>query len=205
MYTRRPTTQYETLLALVKRNHSIPELSGIVDTDTLAKNLHERFINTYFTNDFDDNLFKNEKIEINDVSIQAWLSRQPTGTIEKLESSEPLENIALNVYTYMIKASVKPQLDCTAPFSYPALQTIAYHDKFVNAIFCPVFRQLKNRILNCLKSKFQIYCNMSPEEFENKLSNLYDSDALKNKYHRELDIGKYDKSQGLVALMFDVR
>lgn len=111
---------------------------------------------------------------------------------------ESLEKTALNVYNYMIKTSVKPKLDTNAPYSYVALQTIAYQEKYINAIFCPIFRQMKNRVLHCLKSKFQIYCDMSPEEFENLMSELYNSSDFISKYHRELDVGKYDKSQGLV-------
>lgn len=76
MYTKRPITQYETLLALVKRNHNIPELAGIVDMETLAEKMHERFMNTYFTDQYNRVMFRQEEICVNPVSIQSWLEGQ---------------------------------------------------------------------------------------------------------------------------------
>lgn len=111
MSKKRPLTQYETLLALVKRNHSIPELSGVVDKNKLADKLHENIMNTYLNDNYDKNLVTENAITIDADSIQDWLEGQPTGTVEKIVNSECVEQTALNMYKYMIKASVKPKLD----------------------------------------------------------------------------------------------
>lgn len=44
---------------------------------------------------------------------------------------------------------------------------------------------------------------MSLEDFENKLSELYNSDNFKQKYYRKLNVGEYNTGQKLIALKIE--
>ena len=46
----------------------------------------------------------------------------------------------IDAYTHMIKRQPKAKLDCSVQTDYPALQTIVYNPKSVNAVFGPAYR-----------------------------------------------------------------
>jgi len=103
----------------------------------------------------------------------------------------------------MNKKTVKPTLDISAPFTYPALQTIAFHDKNVNVIFCPVFRDLKKRLLDVLDKRFLMFCDMSPDEFVAIMNQRFYAACLDEQEKLEIDISKYDKSQSEFMFLFE--
>jgi len=82
------------------------------------------------------------------------LKGQPPKTLGQISADTAYWDTALNVYHFMNKKSVKSALEVNAPYAYQALQTIAFHDKNVNVVFCPVFRDLKRRMLDVLDKRF---------------------------------------------------
>ena len=56
-------------------------------------------------------------------------------------------------------------IDYEIQCEYPALQTIVYHPKVVNAVFCPVFKYLTTKFLSMVdSSKFFFYTRKKPED-----------------------------------------
>jgi hypothetical protein len=93
----------------------------------------------------------------------------------------------------MIKSQPKQKLDLSIQDEYPALQTIVYHSKKINAIFGPMFSELTRMLLERIDtSKFLFYTRKTPEQIEEFFSDLDSSQAMEI---LELDISKYDKSQ----------
>lgn len=67
-------------------------------------------------------------------------------------------------------------------------------------MFCPIFREIKTRLLRVLDPRFMLFCDMSPEEFSTELIKRFSTDGIQGKKKLEIDISKYDKSQGVIAL-----
>ncbi|APT35499.1 ORF2 [Nesidiocoris tenuis virus] len=114
------------------------------------------------------------------------------------ENPSSLYEWALNHYSYMIKSRPKPPLTEEAIDEYTALQTIAYHEKFINAIFCPLMREVKKRLLAILDPRFVLFTDMSPDDFADRLTRTFSEELFSKDYvgHvKESDIRKFDKSQ----------
>nr|QZZ63341.1 hypothetical protein [Leuven Virga-like virus 1] len=197
----RPRSQRETLLAYQKRNNNVPQLSETNSLAVVMDLLLEKFM-VYIDNDKIDlfNSFRHEQISLNSESIDLWLRGQSNKNVAF--NDEFLCDINLTLYDFMIKT--KPKVDATeeAPFNYAALQTIAYHSQAINQLLCPVFRDLKERLLTVLDKRFLIFSDLSSAEFAEEM-NKYHPDGLQNCNVYEIDISKYDKSQGELALELD--
>lgn len=205
MYNNRVPSQLETLLAMIKRNFNVPDLNGVVDNDMISDLMVERFVKTFIPIENEDVFMamKTKTIDINSSSIQSWLRTQSTAAVGQIKPVDAYWNTNLNTYHFMNKKSVKPALEINAPYSYPALQTIAFHDKNVNAVFCPVFRDLKERLLSVLDKRFLLFCDVSPDDFVRLLNERFDPACLDHSEKLEIDISKYDKSQGELMYMFE--
>ena len=68
-----------------------------------------------------------------------WFSCQPTSAVGQLANFNFIDLPAFDTYMHMIKRQPKSRLDTSIQSEYPALQTIVYHPKVVNAVFGPVF------------------------------------------------------------------
>lgn len=90
----------------------------------------------------------------NGVSLTEWLATQGSGVINLIDSDTAVQEKPLTFYNFMIKTTVKPQLDMNAVNVYNSLQTIAYHPKEINAIFCPISKEIKKRLLSILDPKY---------------------------------------------------
>nr|AYP67558.1 RNA-dependent RNA polymerase [Ingleside virus]UJQ88144.1 MAG: RNA-dependent RNA polymerase [Ingleside virus]UJQ88146.1 MAG: RNA-dependent RNA polymerase [Ingleside virus]UJQ88152.1 MAG: RNA-dependent RNA polymerase [Ingleside virus]UJQ88154.1 MAG: RNA-dependent RNA polymerase [Ingleside virus] len=204
---RARTTLKQVLKAYFDRNGSVPELSGIVADDLMAENLYSKFVRTYVERDDVFSLYEGNPVDINVDSIEEWLYTQPPGTAEAAFDTD-YWNIfyrELNRFSYILKALPKPKLALGAAFKFPSPQTIAHQTKDVNAVFCPIVRELKRRLIAVLRSNHIVYSDMSPSDFETLLSGRFPPSAVAAFPHMlEVDISKYDKSQGRLALKFEV-
>ncbi|APG77763.1 hypothetical protein [Wuhan insect virus 8] len=214
MYFTRDTTSREIRLALEKRNLAVPRMSGIIDIELVADDMLDRFI----YNCFDENMLRFHNVDTLTLSandVHFWLKNQETHVLSQIVPDFCLHKRAIDTYNFSIKRHPKPNLTIDATRSYAALQTIVYHEKDINAMFCTQFRKIKDRMTACLLPHVMMYCDMSPAEFSDKLNrNHYsqlavfsgdDSYLTDGNVNLEIDISKYDKSQGLLALEFDCR
>nr|UTQ79680.1 replicase protein [Aphis glycines nege-like virus 1 iso AG1] len=212
MYPTRSVTSREVRIALEKRNLAVPQLSGYVDaSDTSKKMLDSLITNCFDASKLKTNNYRTLGLSGNDV--HDWLRGQEVHVVDQIVPDFPLHKRAIDNYMYSIKRCPKPNLTIDAAKSYAALQTIVYHEKDINALFCTQFRKIKSRIMNSLLPHIKIFCDMSPAEFADELTKDIDkvlavfsgddSYISDGHYNMEIDISKYDKSQGLLALEFD--
>ncbi|UHM27629.1 MAG: RNA-dependent RNA polymerase [Fushun virga-like virus 1] len=203
----RPSNQIETILGMCKRNFAAPKLSGVVDNDELSDVLIRCLKETYIREEcqhlFD--IYATDKICADPHSIERWLNDQPNGVVKLIAKDLPLHERKLNEYMYKIKETPKPQLDCDAPYVYSSVQTIAYHPKDINAIFCPIFRSMKERFVPLMKDKFMIYTDMSHLEFGKHITEKLGAFIFKMQEFLEIDMSKYDKSQSALVLLFECK
>lgn len=108
------------------------------------------------------------------------------------------------VYNFMIKPNPKSDLTLSGVKKYAAVQTIVYHDKEINSIMCPIMRQVKKRLVAILNPKIKMFTDVSPEDFERSLNETFDSSVLGWRHKLEVDISKYDKSQGELLLLAEL-
>ncbi|APG77698.1 RdRp [Hubei virga-like virus 9] len=205
MAVTRPNNQIESLLGMIKRNQAAPKLLGLQDAEEMAKILEKCFVSTYIRKDcrqmYDG--YREDPIRADPAAINNWLDGQPPGTVRLIERLEAAHETDLTRYKYMIKNKVKPQLDTNAPYVYSAVQTIAYQGKSINALFCPIFKYLRQRMMPILKKKFLIYTDMSADEFAESVCRRVGPTVMNDKNFLEVDISKYDKSQSRVVLLFE--
>lgn len=200
----RPDIQVETLLAMVKRNQAVPELSGCVDIDALSDVMLNRF-RSLLIPEADEVLgfYSTNFISPNTVAVRNWLSVQPPIVQSMIAQPSDILVTDHSLYNFKIKPTVKPQLDTTAPYTYPALQTIAYSEKWVNANYCPMFKELTARLVPLLRSNILINIGMSTADLSRRLTEMLGGESLDGATSLEVDMSKYDKSQGELMLKFE--
>lgn len=206
MPANRVPSQKESLLALIKRNLNVPNVKDPRLARTgVAKNLFDNFVASafdekklYMVRSFQDNV-----VQVNAVELQRWLKTQKPVVERNIVSDIAFEDREYDVFEFMIKNQLKPPLELAAMWKYAALQTIAFQKKFINAMYCPVMKVLRERLIMLLRKRFIMYTDMSPEEFEVALNDRITADQFEAGFHVENDIGKYDKSQDEAALSFE--
>nr|QVG74708.1 RNA-dependent RNA polymerase [ssRNA positive-strand virus sp.] len=195
----------QIIKAFAERNGSVPNLQGTINEFEQAKTLIEDFKKTYIR--YGSVEMKQFPLTINTNSIKEWLTTQPVSIKNLLlgYDSDFLLGNNLQRYNYILKRVAKIDTDIDAHMRYKSPQTIAYLDKLVNTIFCPLWRDIKKRLLFILKDNSFIYVDESPLGFVKKLNHRFPVSYFKNNFNKflEIDFSKYDKSQKLIALLFE--
>lgn len=176
----------ENLIAMIKRNFDSPELMSVADNEIVAKKVVDKLFSTVFRNGtYDDSLVPSL------LDFEEWYTKQDPATIGQLKNIYSLS--AIDSYKHIIKTTPKAKLDRSIQVEYPALQTIIYHQKDVNALYGPIFSFLTERLLQMIDSeRFLIYTRKTVEDLEDFFSDVSPKSNLEV---LELDISKYDKSQ----------
>nr|QVG74697.1 hypothetical protein 1 [ssRNA positive-strand virus sp.] len=202
----RPNSFLETLLAAIKRNLCVPQLQTVIDNRNMVKIMVKKFITSYIPASNRHILFgySTNPIDINIDNAYNWLNTQAAKVDRNIDPDFQLDNTDLEFYNYMIKPTPKPVLDSSGVSAYSALQTIAYHDKNINSIFCSLFKVIKQRLISILDPRFRIFTDCSAEQFAEELSKDYNANILDILYKLEIDLSKYDKSQGKLLLDVEI-
>nr|WIM36807.1 polyprotein [Chrysanthemum kita-like virus] len=191
MADKRLNTIQEQLLGLYKRNANVSSYQVAVNHERQVHDLIESFESCLMDRDY--------KISISKSDTSEWLSDKGKAQIVAVQN-ELGEVMDFSRWVMMIKADVKPTLTDDVFMSYPAVQTILYCSKSYNAIFAPFLNKLRKRILDVLHPKYFILSDDSIEGYEQLIN--ANSFRLKGEV-LELDMGKFDKSQGITALLLE--
>lgn len=205
-HARYPSPK-DTICALKSRNINVPELSGIVDEDVLVVRIVQKFIDVMMIEESTVFLerWRERTVKPNPVDLAEWLTTQPTDLLKQITNPRAIQNRNLTAYTLMNKRQVKPDLSINAPFIYGNPQTICYTEKELNAIFCHMFRVMKNRFMKLLREKYIMYTDMSPEDFANMLTMKFPYVNIGPGSRKlEVDMAKYDKSQQRLHLKLEL-
>jgi hypothetical protein len=203
----RKRTLRETFLGYYKRNDAVPELQAVTDIELAVDAMEELFLDAFFPDGGETFLedCRNNPINVSSKSIEAWTKGQGQDVLKNINITSPIWEREINKYKFSNKRSVKPALDGTATTEYKAAQTIAFQDKDVNAIFCPVFRHAAERLMCALSPKFKIFTLCTPEDFADQISVCMPPALARTLESLEIDISKYDKSQGQLLFEFELR
>nr|UTM04038.1 RNA-dependent RNA polymerase [Grapevine leafroll-associated virus 1] len=144
-----------------------------------------------------------DTISQNAVAASSWLDSRSSMAKQSLWArlrSFVYDLSAMTRYKLMVKSDAKPKLDSTPLQQYVTGQNIVYHDRAITAMFSHIFTQAVERLKYVLQTKVLAYHGMSTEDFSREVGERLGD--VSGYYVYELDISKYDKSQG--ACMKDV-
>lgn len=197
----RPYTRDESFLAARKRNDDVPRFDRVIDDSRMAVDMWSLTKEVAFKPDLLKH-FKSNPISTSIDDTLNWLKTQDVAS-KDLETDFSLLDQDLTDYSFSIKRNPKPNLTLDAGSIYSALQTIVYHPKHINAVFCPIFRELKSRILSSLNPGFFLFTDDDPTDFMDKVNSFMSDKNHEDYFPLEADISKYDKSQGELALYYE--
>nr|WDR07625.1 RNA-dependent RNA polymerase [Recilia dorsalis filamentous virus] len=191
-----------------ERNGGVPEIEGRVPYDLLADEMIAAFKRNCVSDTELLNFYTQNLMSINVDSITEWITMQAPEVLKIIKASE-IEHIKfsrLNYYYYMLKRLAKPSLEPHPERKFASPQAIAYQDKVVNAYISPVVRDMKQRMYSVMRKDKIVSSDMSVADFQEILNHRFPPSLMKDYPHRiEIDISKFDKSQGLLALLIDVK
>lgn len=195
---RVPRSVRETILAIQKRNDAVPWNEGLVALENFADLLFKHF-KGYLTV---DEVYS--PIHLSASGLTAWLAKQPLTASTAIGDHDSLVDPSL--YEFLVKRNPKPSLQDGSAMTHAALQTVMSMPKCLNALFCPLFTEVRNRLIRALDQRFLINTLDTPEVFAARLSEVFPPARLAgvSKVH-EIDISKFDKSQGLLALLLEIK
>nr|UQT02531.1 RNA-dependent RNA polymerase [Red mite virga-like virus 2] len=198
----RVPTLRETLHAVVKRNMAVADGLGIVCESELAKECWRLFVRDFIVDARLLEAFRGAPIGVNEQSVADWLDGQTFSDPGVIVLDQPLHDTPLNTYQMSVKTVPKVDLSTQIAFKHAPTQTILFHSKDINAVYSPIFREIKSRLLSALTNNVIFYTDMSPTELAHRIDHVSRSRHLWAT-GSEGDIGKYDKSQALTALLID--
>lgn len=202
---RNPSMK-EVMLGTKKRNLAAPKIAVEGNTRVVVTDMVANFIRTYIPKNLRHflNIFRDNPIIPNFSLLHDWAQTQKSDLDKKINPDYSMATDDWSVYNLMNKPNPKPDTTAAGVYKYAQTQTIVYHDKEINAIMCVIMRQAKKRLLAVLHSKFQMFTDMSPEDFEKELNKRFSAKILRKKHKLEVDISKYDKSQGELLLLAEL-
>lgn len=204
MRPRTPDMQPQLIKAFIERNGAVPKLSDDIDATAVGAHLFETLESL-----LDPELmmyYRDNPITVNAQSITNWLHRQPTSVHRILEDDTfHLLDHNPSKYSYSMKSSPKPDLEHNPSSRYKSAQTICYQHKLFNAMFCPVFKDVTDRLLAALPDNIILYNRMSPRDFVNAVNRVFPfRKFMRSNKFIEFDFSKYDKSHDLISLWLQV-
>nr|UYO08069.1 helicase and RNA-dependent RNA polymerase [Blunervirus sp.] len=182
--------------SIAKRNANVPCLTSVEDIPRQVGDMLVIFT-TLCPN------LRRDPICVSSEAIENWLSSQPMTVGSRIVPDRPIYDIPLNVYDFALKRSPKPDLSAECLDVYPAVQTILHQEKYVNAVFCPIWNEIRDRVVHALDPKFRFMTLCDDESFGEEISKILPPSKAKGLNVYEFDMSKYDKSQGALILEFE--
>lgn len=187
--------------AFLERNGQVPQLQGVINDVVEAERLFNDFKKLFVQ----PPPFSEEQIFCNVRSLTDWFEGQPPSVRKIIASQEEFFEQRFTSYDFIIKSVAKIDLELGAEFRYKSPQTIAYQTKTINSVFCPIMKEMTSRVETYLHPNILLYNGMSPQQFADYLNVVFPVQVYSRmKDFLEIDFSKYDKSQGLVLLIFEV-
>ncbi|APG77621.1 RdRp [Hubei virga-like virus 18] len=202
---RNPIDQYQIVKAYCERNGAVPQIRGNVDSLDMADMLLNTVVSLLDPHLLE--LCRTNPIVANNNSITTWLARQPTAVRNQIASDpDIIDDKDLTRYFFTIKGNAKPDLDANPHARYKSAQTIAYQDKSINAIFCPIMADFTDRLVAMLNPNIVLFNRLSNADYVSLVNAIcpYERFRTLTRFF-EIDFSKFDKSQDQTALEFECK
>nr|WKR38959.1 replicase [Hibiscus green spot virus 2] len=199
--TFRTACLVESLIAVGKRNRNVPKLDAECSPYIMADMLFDRFIDVYYRAEGFVPVHRGPK------DVAEWCDDQENLVPDRVVGECSLYLQDLSVYNFITKGNPKVNLTDRSCEEFTAPQTVLFQGKDVNSMYCVIFRRIKKSLLKMLgiSGKYFIYTDMDAIDFAAMLTKKVPPHMVKYSRALEIDISKYDKSQGLIALLFECK
>lgn len=200
--------QKEVVKAFMERNGAVPDLTYIVNLSDESDAMLHSFVDTYIGDTELFDRYARNPLNVNTRSLDRWFNTQPPLVRQIIGESDVVvfDSQKFNEYDYILKRVGKIDLDINSQCRNKSPQTIAHLSKEINALFCPVVKDMKDRLFAVLKSNVLINMDMSIGDFERALTyRMMEKFPNKVPEHLEVDFSKFDKSQNLLTLYFELK
>nr|WKL05917.1 RNA polymerase [Lingue ampelovirus 1] len=171
-----------------------------VDIST-SEVISEILVDNFFEKCIDSRKFLEvieDDIDVSLPGLSDWLEKRDTMAFEGLKRNLAEHKDFMDDMTnfkLMVKSDAKPKLDESVITKISTGQNIVYHKKRINAVFSNVFIQVLEKLKYCLASNIVLYNGMNTSDFASEVQSRVGTD-INSWFIGELDISKYDKSQG---------
>lgn len=195
------------LSSLIKRNFGVDFVASPLGAEEFGRKALEKMMDVYCVDDWREKVLQFDPIRPTEENLKRWMGAQATSTVSSLqkvdwEQARAAIDDSVDVYEFILKNMPKTSTDDKVLTSIPAVQTIMFHPKYINAFFGPLTREADRRFKSLLRDSVLI----------NKAKNLDEIEAfLGRNYLAELgclnvenDFSNYDRSQAELALMLDI-
>ncbi|AVN99305.1 RdRp [Pistachio ampelovirus A] len=195
--SKKRNTLRSNLLTFEARNFNADRGVDISCSDVVSDIL----VDNFFSRCIDSSKLEQantESINVNLRVISDWLSSR-TGTgygalVGELQRPSDVAD-GLTNFKIMVKSDAKPKLDESIISKVSTGQNIVYHKRKINAIFSNIFLQVVERLKFALAHNIVLYTGMNTDDFAREVEDRIGCD-INSFFCSELDISKYDKSQG---------
>ncbi|QYF50041.1 MAG: RNA-dependent RNA polymerase [Sichuan bromovirus] len=185
---KRVGTQKEVLTAIKKRNADVPELGDSLNLSRMSRLVAEKFMKSFVV---DDALLRGNFINVVG-NFHAYMEKW--SSVLSYDDLPDLNAENLQFYEHMIKSDVKPTVTDTLNVDRPVPATITFHRKTITSQFSPLFISLFERFQRCLSKRIVLPVG--------KISSLeIPGFSVDGMHCLEVDLSKFDKSQGEFHLM----
>nr|WOC33729.1 RNA-dependent RNA polymerase [Nigrospora aurantiaca tobamo-like virus 1] len=203
---REPTAR-GALASLIKRNFGADYIASPLGFREFAKRALENMMDVFCVDDWRERVKQFEPIRPSKEAVAEWARAQNTTTLsalEKVEWEHAQANLqeSVEVYELILKSMPKTATDDKPLSAIPAVQTIMFHPKYINAFFGPITRSADKRFRSLLRSNCLINKGKNLDTIENFLKTQYMSGF--GGLNVENDFSNYDRSQGELALFLDL-
>nr|CAD61026.2 polyprotein [Cucurbit yellow stunting disorder virus] len=197
----RPDTWKQALISLSKRNFSAPRVNEKLDVLKTAERLsHSLFKAFDFTK-----LFENYDPVLPDLNkLGEWLTTRDGMRYGKLKRSMNHRLVVeqFQPLNFMIKGDMKPKMDMSSYSQYDPPSNIIYYKNCINLFYSPLFLEIFDRIVYCLKGKIIMYSGMNLMTLADLIGSTLPMPV--EAYHTtEIDFRMFDKSQGVLFKVYE--
>ncbi|BDF97669.1 P2 protein [Aspergillus lentulus jivivirus 1] len=200
------TSLLDAMLASAKRNWNPPDMQMESNVWVYAEHLVDKFIEFAFVPGYSETIgpsYQRDRVSFNVTDYMAWKAGKDGNYRKMLEDECPADMVYLELERFdtIIKKRVKPKLSTAAQQEIGQGQVIVGMSKKDTALFTSVFRVMFERFDHALRPEICSAGRLSDMDISewvtDHLSILRSMEAI------EMDSGKYDKSQNLLARMIE--
>jgi hypothetical protein len=204
----RPCTFTEEAIAVNKRNNNAPRMREDMDPEGVSSDIRDYVYRKsgFAAKGLEEKLkmYKEQPLTFSVDDATRWILKASPQTLKQIMTCDlSCSDQVLDTYNLIIKQTPKPKLEGDGNAEYPALQTVVFHQKAVNALFSPMFMEVTKRIQSIFQPNVVINIAKSVPDLSAKARTYLRSYIGKSKEFLEVDFRMVDKAQDAIALRLE--
>lgn len=193
---RHPVNQQELCYSVFNRNYMPTKESTTIVSKDAAAQLLENFVDVFKRRNIEL-----PQIDVSDMCISEYIDKKGVTMVREISRLLEDHEKEIDFWDALVKGVSKPTLEDTNVEMTSPTQVIVCKDKLYNAFFGPFLSKLKDFVVKNLPEYIFIFSDASVDKLEDKITRS--KEIFEGYYSSEIDISKYDKSQGLTSFLYE--